>query len=93
MDKDWFNRSLRHLVFKPESKATESHLLIGTIEDTADVVGLWMKEIETTRLRQDGASIRLRVLIPWRYVISCALTDEGDPVAVGFGGQDVTVLK
>jgi hypothetical protein len=92
--KTWYDASLRHLLGKPESTSTtHSHLLIGSLENSGDHLGLWLKDIPTKALRKDGASTNLRVLIPWSFVIGCGLIEEGEPVKVGFKGQDVTVLR
>src|ERR1022692_445151 len=79
--KNWIDSGARYFVNNGEvsRSETDTHILIGEVEDTSSERGLWLKNIKTTGFVRAGApdvALTMKVLIPWASVLSLGLVDD-----------------
>jgi hypothetical protein len=78
VSKDWIDSGARYFINNGEmsSSTTNTHIVIGEVEDATNERGLWLKNVKTTgftRASSPGVAVTMRVLIPWAFVLSLGL--------------------
>jgi hypothetical protein len=88
VSKDWINTGVRHLINHGRESAStgETHLIFADLEDTADLRGLWLKNVHTNRLTADGSKVTMRFMIPWGAIVGLGVVEHGAKLDPGFAG-------
>src|SRR5262245_150283 len=74
---EWFDLAMRPLVTGTKSRSTMGiHLISAIVEDLADHRGLWLRDIRTSQPTEDGATVTMRLMIPWQFVVSVGVVEE-----------------
>src|ERR1035438_2482114 len=89
VSKDWLDTGVRYCIShgRKSRSTSNTHILIGDVENTSDERGLWLKNIKTTAF-SDGdspATLTMKFMIPWTFVLGLGLVaDEAGETKLGF---------
>ena len=85
VQKTWFDLAMNPLVTgRPSESQFNAHVMIGTLDDISDLRGLWLRDITSRMAKKDGASVTMRLMIPWQFILSVGLADESVKIPTGF---------
>ena len=89
VSKDWLDTGIRYCINhgRTSRSTSNTHILIGDVENTSDERGLWLKNIKTTEF-SDGdspATLTMKFMIPRSFVLGLGLVaDEAGETKLGF---------
>jgi len=86
VSKEWVNSGVNVLVNRGRASrsTTAGHLLIAWLAGV-DAHGVWLENVSTGELTEDGSDVSLRVLVPWNFVLCMGeLEDEEKKVPMGY---------
>ena len=88
VSKDWIDSAVKHLINDGrESRSTgDTHIVYADLEGSSDPHGLWLKNVKTNRLKEDGSEVVMRFMIPWAFVVALGVVDHGIDLEPGFAG-------
>jgi hypothetical protein len=67
------------------SLSSETHLLIGPLEDAVDPHGVLLSGITSHQLTEDGSPITMKLLVPWSAILALGIVeDENAKVKHGY---------
>jgi hypothetical protein len=91
VQKEWFNHGMRALTGHESQSERDAHVMICTVDDMADHLGLWIRDVTSHYRKNDaGPFVKMRLMIPWQFVLSVGLVDDKMKIPTGF--QNTTVL-